>query len=142
MPAPFERLLQTLTRWDAIYFASIAERGYVFEQEWAFGWGFTRLLSFLGTCTLIFLASFPPHHDFNIAALLFPLQDRKRKRERECVCACLLRGFVSCFLNHPQSLHGEDVRRAQIMFRFIAQHGRLRGFSSTHCNTELEKFAM
>lgn len=27
-----------LTRWDAIYFVKIASRGYLFEQEWAFGW--------------------------------------------------------------------------------------------------------
>lgn len=26
-----------LTSWDAIYFVKSAERGYVFEQEWAFG---------------------------------------------------------------------------------------------------------
>lgn len=35
-----------LVRWDAIYFTQIAYRNYVFEQEWAFGWGFTKLLSF------------------------------------------------------------------------------------------------
>jgi hypothetical protein len=32
-------LLQKLVRWDAIYFVKIAERGYLFEQEWAFGYG-------------------------------------------------------------------------------------------------------
>lgn len=36
--------LQKFVRWDAIYFTSIAQRGYLFEQEWAFGWTFTRLL--------------------------------------------------------------------------------------------------
>jgi len=36
-----------LVRWDAIYYTQIAKRGYTFEQEWAFGWGFTRLLSTL-----------------------------------------------------------------------------------------------
>lgn len=62
-----ERLVESLTRWDAIYFASIAERGYVFEQEWAFGWGFTRLLSFLSTSTLFcdFHLQASPHHDIN-----------------------------------------------------------------------------
>lgn len=38
--------LRNLTRWDAIYFTQIARRGYVWEQEWAFGWGFTKLISF------------------------------------------------------------------------------------------------
>lgn len=37
--------LRNLTRWDAIYFTQIARRGYVWEQEWAFGWGFTKLMS-------------------------------------------------------------------------------------------------
>lgn len=40
-------LLLKLTRWDAIYFARISSRGYLFEQEWAFGWGFLRLLGFI-----------------------------------------------------------------------------------------------
>ncbi|KAJ5544937.1 hypothetical protein N7535_006676 [Penicillium sp. DV-2018c] len=33
------------TRWDSIYYVDIAEKGYLFEQEWAFGWGYTKLLS-------------------------------------------------------------------------------------------------
>ncbi|KAJ5138675.1 uncharacterized protein N7515_003523 [Penicillium bovifimosum] len=32
-------------RWDSIYFLNIAQKGYLFEQEWAFGWGYTKLLS-------------------------------------------------------------------------------------------------
>lgn len=31
------RLISRLTSWDAIYFTSVARRGYRFEQEWAFG---------------------------------------------------------------------------------------------------------
>lgn len=46
-------LLLKLTRWDAIYFSRIASRGYVFEQEWAFGWGFLRLLGLIATGTSI-----------------------------------------------------------------------------------------
>lgn len=34
-------------RWDAIYFTQISLRGYLFEQEWAFGWGYTKFLSIL-----------------------------------------------------------------------------------------------
>ncbi|EGC43190.1 proteasome activator subunit 4 [Histoplasma capsulatum var. duboisii H88] len=41
--------LLKLVRWDAIYFVSIAQRGYIFEQEWAFGYGYTKLLSFLSS---------------------------------------------------------------------------------------------
>jgi phosphatidylinositol glycan class V len=43
-----QRLVERLTRWDAIYFASIGARGRVYEQEWAFGWGWTSLLKLLG----------------------------------------------------------------------------------------------
>lgn len=40
--------LQKLVRWDAVYFTQIAHRGTRFEQEWAFGWGFVRLLGLGG----------------------------------------------------------------------------------------------
>lgn len=39
--------LRNLTRWDAIYFTQIARRGYMWEQEWAFGWGFTKLITII-----------------------------------------------------------------------------------------------
>jgi phosphatidylinositol glycan class V len=42
------RLISTkLTRWDAIYFTEVASRGYIFEQEWAWGLGFTKLINFV-----------------------------------------------------------------------------------------------
>ncbi|KAL8703578.1 MAG: hypothetical protein Q9201_003251 [Fulgogasparrea decipioides] len=41
-------LVIKLTRWDAIYFTQVAQRGALFEQEWAFGWGFARFLSLVG----------------------------------------------------------------------------------------------
>ena len=34
-------------RWDAVYFSQIARRGYVFEQEWAFGPGFPAVVGLL-----------------------------------------------------------------------------------------------
>lgn len=37
-------------RWDAIYFATIAQHGYVYEQEWAFGWGFAMLSRMVARC--------------------------------------------------------------------------------------------
>ena len=42
-----DQLTLKLTRWDAIYFTHIAKYGHVFEQEWAFGWGFTSILRLL-----------------------------------------------------------------------------------------------
>ena len=44
--------LQKLVRWDAIYFTAIARRGYLWEQEWAFGWGQTKLISFVAQGTI------------------------------------------------------------------------------------------
>jgi GPI mannosyltransferase 2 len=48
LPAVLQYIVGKLTRWDAIYFVKVANRGYLFEQEWAFGWGFTRIIA-LGT---------------------------------------------------------------------------------------------
>ncbi|EEH20926.2 hypothetical protein PABG_03157 [Paracoccidioides brasiliensis Pb03] len=41
--------LLKLVRWDAIYFVNVAQRGYRYEQEWAFGYGYTKLLSVLSS---------------------------------------------------------------------------------------------
>ena len=53
LPQPQSLLTSKLVRWDAIYFTQIAQRGYVFEQEWAFGWGYTRMLKFLAKRTCV-----------------------------------------------------------------------------------------
>ncbi|KAF2628703.1 glycosyltransferase family 76 protein [Macroventuria anomochaeta] len=41
----FEHFVLTIFRWDALYFVKAAERGLVFEQEWAFSPAFSKLLS-------------------------------------------------------------------------------------------------
>ncbi|KAI5859312.1 glycosyltransferase family 76 protein [Durotheca rogersii] len=38
-------LATKLTRWDSIYFTQAARRGYLFEQEWAFGTGLPTVIS-------------------------------------------------------------------------------------------------
>jgi phosphatidylinositol glycan class V len=42
-----KRLVSKLVRWDALYFVSVAQRGYLFEQEWAWGWGYTNFLGLI-----------------------------------------------------------------------------------------------
>ena len=39
-----QSLVLKFIRWDAVYFVESARRGYLFEQEWAFGPGFPRLV--------------------------------------------------------------------------------------------------
>lgn len=40
--------LRRLTSWDAIYFVQVSRRGYLFEQEWAFGSGLPLVLAAVG----------------------------------------------------------------------------------------------
>lgn len=42
-----KRLASKLVRWDALYFVSVAHRGRLFEQEWAWGWGYTNFLGLI-----------------------------------------------------------------------------------------------
>ncbi|KAI5918163.1 GPI mannosyltransferase 2 [Camillea tinctor] len=39
-------LAARLTRWDAIYYVQASRRGYLYEQEWAFGSGLPTVISF------------------------------------------------------------------------------------------------
>ncbi|KAE8403943.1 GPI mannosyltransferase 2 [Aspergillus pseudonomiae] len=59
--APFSFPLK-LVRWDSIYFVHIVRDGYVFEQEWAFGYGYTRILSFLTSGTYANAVSHIAHY--------------------------------------------------------------------------------
>ncbi len=43
-PTITEKLATRFASWDAIYFVSVAHRGYRFEQEWAFGSGLPIVL--------------------------------------------------------------------------------------------------
>ncbi|PVH89899.1 glycosyltransferase family 76 protein [Cadophora sp. DSE1049] len=45
LPFVLRYIVGKLTRWDGIYFVKTSRRGYLFEQEWAFGWGFTRVIA-------------------------------------------------------------------------------------------------
>lgn len=45
--ATVSALAQRLTRWDALYFVHASTAGKIYEQEWAFGWGISGLVSLL-----------------------------------------------------------------------------------------------
>lgn len=45
LPPGLRHISEKLTRWDGIYFVKVANRGYLFEQEWAWGWGFTKSIA-------------------------------------------------------------------------------------------------
>lgn len=53
-------VLLRFIRWDSIYFVHIAENGYVFEQEWAFGYGYTlyTITSGISPSLLLFIFAF------------------------------------------------------------------------------------
>ena len=63
---------ESLVRWDAIYFTQIARNGYIWEQEWAFGWGFTRLMALVSKGTSIFITGGLPTYCLRSDVLWIP----------------------------------------------------------------------
>lgn len=57
--AMVKHITHKLVRWDAIYFVTASHRGYLYEQEYAFGMGYTKLVSLLTWRTRVFLFSMP-----------------------------------------------------------------------------------
>ena len=46
-PLTLQNSITKFIRWDAVYFTQIAARNYVFEQEWAFSFAFSRIMSII-----------------------------------------------------------------------------------------------
>ena len=65
LPAALRYVVEKFTRWDAIYFVKVANRGYLFEQEWAFGWGFTRVIALSTAGKDVIQINFSFHTDNN-----------------------------------------------------------------------------
>ena len=55
----FYSVLKGFVRWDAVYFLSIADRGYIYENEHAFFPGLPILLNFVNELFSPFLSFFP-----------------------------------------------------------------------------------
>ncbi|RMZ79696.1 hypothetical protein DV738_g3215, partial [Chaetothyriales sp. CBS 135597] len=60
--------LAKFVRWDAVYFTQIAQRGHVFEQEWAFGVGLTTTLRWL--TQRLFLTRRPQLYQITVTGIL------------------------------------------------------------------------
>ena len=50
LPTTLDHIALKFTRWDAVYYVSLASRGHIFEQEWAFGLGLSTSISQLNKC--------------------------------------------------------------------------------------------
>ncbi|THW94936.1 mannosyltransferase [Aureobasidium pullulans] len=116
-----KRLVSKLVRWDALYFISVAQRGYLFEQEWAWGWGYTRLLSLISK--VIPGAALSPlyaqaysgviiSHVAHLSSVIIlyglvhhlPIMDRKQRRKVAFVAASLhIFSTAGLFLSAPYS---------------------------------------
>lgn len=55
IPSLVKHVVLRLIRWDAVYFTKSSERGYAYEQEWAFSWAFTRVMARFAAGALILL---------------------------------------------------------------------------------------
>jgi hypothetical protein len=53
VPTSMQSPLMKFVRWDAIYFTHMAEHGLVYEQEWAFGVGWSSVLSWAAGCKFV-----------------------------------------------------------------------------------------
>ncbi|KAK9476824.1 hypothetical protein V1514DRAFT_335517 [Lipomyces japonicus] len=53
VPSALNYILARLIVWDPVFFVKIAQRGYVFEQEWAFGWLWTGTIKVVGKFVIL-----------------------------------------------------------------------------------------
>ncbi|KAH0012936.1 DUF409 domain protein, partial [Aureobasidium melanogenum] len=117
-----KQLVTNLVRWDALYFVSVARRGVIFEQEWAWGWGYTKFLGLVSK-VLPGASSQPPlfiqayagvlishvAHMLSVFVLYglvnrLPITDEPQRRKVAFVAACLhVFSSAGLFLSAPYS---------------------------------------
>ncbi|THY73651.1 mannosyltransferase [Aureobasidium pullulans] len=116
-----KNLVSKLVRWDALYFISVAQRGYLFEQEWAWGWGYTRLLSLISkvipgaTLSPLYAQAYAGvimSHVAHLSSVIIlyglvhhlPIMDKKQRRKVAFVAASLhIFSTAGLFLSAPYS---------------------------------------
>lgn len=86
--------LKSLVRWDAIYFTQLAKHGYLWEQEWAFGWGFANLIA--ATSRGDHDANFLALHDTECYKLLDSIVICGRLALKHWLLSYWLMSFTSC----------------------------------------------
>ncbi|KAG9516636.1 DUF409 domain protein, partial [Aureobasidium melanogenum] len=117
-----KQLVTNLVRWDALYFVSVARRGVIFEQEWAWGWGYTKFLGLVSK-VLPGASSQPPLFVQAYAGVLIshvahllsvfvlyglvnrlPITDEPQRRKVAFIAACLhIFSSAGLFLSAPYS---------------------------------------
>ncbi|KAH0343543.1 DUF409 domain protein, partial [Aureobasidium melanogenum] len=117
-----KQLVTNLVRWDALYFVSVARRGVIFEQEWAWGWGYTNFLGLVSK-VLPGKSSQPPlfvqayagllvSHVAHLLSVLvlyglvhrLPIRDKPQRRKVAFIAACLhVFSSAGLFLSAPYS---------------------------------------
>ena len=91
----FPLKLESLVRWDAIYFTHIAQNGYIWEQEWAFGWGFTRLIALISKGTSISVTGELPTYCLRSYVLWIPEVNWYRNNRWDSDITCVPSLFCS-----------------------------------------------
>ena len=87
--------LESLVRWDAIYFTQIAQNGYIWEQEWAFGWGFTRLIALISKGTSMSVTGEFPTYCLRYYVLWIPEVNWHRNNRWDLDITCVPPLFCS-----------------------------------------------
>ncbi|KAH0348585.1 DUF409 domain protein, partial [Aureobasidium melanogenum] len=117
-----KQLVTNLVRWDALYFVSVARRGVIFEQEWAWGWGYTKFLDLVSKVLpgassqpSLFVQAYAGVLISHVAHLLsvfvlhglvnrLPITDKLQRRKVAFIAACLhIFSSAGLFLSAPYS---------------------------------------
>ena len=129
-PFTLQHFLTKFVRWDAIYFTQIAARQYVFEQEWAFSFAFSKVVCSISRCTFTVGASKHTQLtcvDIPYSASLNELQAIALSGVLVSHSSHLCSAYVVYFLTHAlyvqQSVHSMRVALGAAILHVISPAG-------------------